>query len=234
MASHDYLNKIRSLLTRAEHEATPEEERASCLAMAQRLMEKHAIEEYEVSLTSPNNQPKIGCRTYFKDEKRQAYIKAKRELLFGLAAVQGLKCISFGPNGRDYTEVFGFESDLDFLDMIYASILIQMNTSLPSTLTTKSAKTSYAHGYVRTVYTRLYQAKKAANHTPGTSVVLVNRSQMVADRLAEVYPDSRKGSVAKASTNDRAAFTQGVVDGYSADLGTRGKVTAQTNTPISS
>lgn len=227
--AQDWLEKIRALLTRAEHEATPEEERSSCLAMASRLMEKHAIDEHQLNLSDPTKATKVISRTYFKDEKGTAYVKAKRELLFSLTAINGLKAISFGPNGRLYTEVFGYPSDLDFLDMIYASILIQMNTELARSpnISSRSSKTSYAHGYVDTVARRLWTAKHQANgaNIPGQAIVLRDRSQLVADALSAAYPKTRKASLTKASTNDFSAYNRGKADGLRADLNSSSKLT---------
>lgn len=230
MTSFDYTSKIRALLDRAEHENTPEEERLSCLERAQAMMEKHAIEEHQVrDLNNDRANAKVGRRTYFRAEKRQAYVKARRELLFGLAATMKLKVVSFGANGRDGSEVFGFEADLDMLDILYTSILVQMGTAMTQAEreasyidNVRSWRTSYAHGFVRTVTSRLWHAAQARNdehRVAGTDVVLVNRAEVVAAAMDEAYPHTRKGAAASASLSDLGAYGTGARDGRNADLG---------------
>lgn len=233
MTSFDYTSKIRALFDRAEGEGVTEAERLNCLEKAAALMEKHAIEEHMLRDTDTKANAKVGRRTYFRNEKRAAYVKARRELLFGLAAIHKLKVVSFGANGRDGSEVFGFETDLELIDMLYTSVLVQMGTAMAQSEreaketgwgidNTRTWRTSYAHGFIRTVTNRLWQAAQAretANRSAGTDLVLVNRAEIVTKAMNEAYPNTRKGAAATASTRDLSAYGTGARDGRNADLG---------------
>src|SRR5688500_4835258 len=113
----DMADRIRKLLATAEDPRLTEEARAAYLEKAQELMIKHAIDEAMIDASGTREIGEITTRVWFKGERSTGLIKAKRELLIGLARLHRSDTIMHGANGRDYMTVIGFASDLDHVEL---------------------------------------------------------------------------------------------------------------------
>lgn len=225
----DWTEKIRALLELAENEST-EEARATFLEKAQALMLTHRIDEATARASGKTNVGSVDGQIWFREEKTSLLIKAKRELLSGLAILNNCKVISHGPSGRDYMTLVGFESDRKAVSLMFASIMLQLQTDMATqerfnrvSGTLRGWRVSFAHGYGRRVYARLRdaQARQMASHestTPGTALVLRDTSALVADRFQQMFPDTINRKT-KLSINNRAGYAAGDAAGYRADLG---------------
>jgi hypothetical protein len=122
--------------------------------------------------------------------------------------------------------LWGFESDLAFVQQMYTSIELQlgnhMNVEWREYIGGDNArawKVSFAHGYVGRVLDRLRYARRdqearATADSPGTALVLRDRGEMV----QHAYEDATAGIVSNRSVyrNTSVNSRDGVVAGYRA------------------
>jgi hypothetical protein len=218
------IDTIRALLAKAES-TTFEEERATYMAKATELMRKHAIDLGMLAAAGNRaDDDVIECRVLFADMKGTQFIKAKRELMWGLVALNRCRVVQIGKNGRDQSWVYGFRADLDFIDMMFASIVVQMMTAMNAdrpSYATRTWAVSFAHGYVRRVIARLRDAQTAAttSDAPGTAVVLRDRSSEVNAFVANRLPNVRQRRIQSTSDRDMSGYMAGDHAGFLADLG---------------
>ena len=217
--------QIVALLNKAES-TTSEHERDALLEKATQLRLKYLIEDAQ--LKAHDNTPKE--KIVWKDmlaEKHAAFIKAKRELLTGLANLNNCQPLLMGK--RDYMQIVGHESDIDYVQFLYASLMLQMERAMatdehnrPTYDSIRSWRTSYAHAWVRRVLQRLQAFKTSSEHaaeasTPGTALVLRDRSTEVAQRVSERYPHTRS-AYKNTSVHSRDGYTRGDAAGQRAAL----------------
>jgi hypothetical protein len=112
------LDKVRALLAKAE--STPFEAEAEAFtAKAQELMARHRIESAI-----------LGMRAHARDDPRSRrvlvpapYAEAKAALLANIAHANG--CSAVWSKDLGFTTVFGFGSELDAVDTLFVSLLVQ-------------------------------------------------------------------------------------------------------------
>ncbi len=232
--------KIAGLLAKAEsteHEA----ERNAYLEKAMALQEKYAVDATMAAEAGRGRNVIITSRL-FCQERNTPLIKAKRELIGGLAHLHRGKAF-IGP-GRSYIKVVAYEDDLDFIDAMYTSMLLQLQTAMARDERgsfsvrlhlghvpageVKGWRVSYAHAYVRRVLSRLTIAKmnreretaeaEKSSGAPGSALVLASRVAAV-DKWAPSrgkgrgYSDNANGNMHGASSGYEA--------GGRADLGVK-------------
>lgn len=226
----DWNDKIRKLLAKAEDAATPQVERDNILANAHRLAEAQAIDIHRLGMTDPARMEEIISETWFGDGKRTALIKAKRELLFGLADLNRCRSVM---HGRAYVVLVGHRSDVEFIGQMWNSIMLQLQTAMTRAESeegvhpgqVKSWRVNYAHGYVRRVVDRMNEAAPkeevpfAPRETISNALVLADRSERVSQHVAELYPKLGKANMGTSVRGWSDAYRRGSVDGNQADLG---------------
>jgi hypothetical protein len=167
--------------------------------------------------------------------------------MFGLAAIFNVRSTMY--TDRSAIILYGFKSDVDFVEAMYTSIVIQLRSHMGTDFILADKKppyyiklnkrtwcTSYAHGYVARVlerirYSRRDQENEARVSTPGAGMVLYDRNQAVTkfydDRLSGV---KLRSTYKNRSINDRGAMVSGYHAGDRADIvhtrvgGTRGAI----------
>jgi hypothetical protein len=223
--------KIQKLLALAER-TTNEVEAATFLAKAQELQEAYIIEQHELIRDGQAEQESIGFVVTLEG-KSTPLIKAKRELIWGLAALN--RCQSTMAHDRSWVRIYGFDSDREIVLSMFNSIMLQLQTALavaekaeytPLIGTLKGWRVSFAHGYVRRVLARLQAAQAARTRdaervaTPGAELVLVNRAQLVKNHLDDAVPNLKKNSSYKTDAfGNSAGYGSGDRMGQTADLG---------------
>lgn len=238
------LDRIQALLAKAES-TTYESERDAYLTKAQELMTRHMVTEAMLAAAGKRAPEDIVVKEYFAEIKHTTLIKARRELLAGIADINRCRVVAFGANGRDKYQVIGYASDMEFVEHLYTSLLLQMQTAMSHDETTavpygtiRAWRVSYAHGYVRRVLGRL-RASQAATMadvatTPGTDIVLRDRSAVVNARVGELFPHLRAGrSQSTAARSDSGGYWAGDQAGQRADLG-QGRVGGSSGRAIES
>lgn len=227
------LTRIRAVLTKAERASTPEEGE-SYFAMAAKLIAKYGVDEALLSFASPTKS-EVNSR-YFTCPN--PYSMDKVSLLAAIARSLGCQIVLINkdrelPSNQDRVcRVFGFESDLDRVALLYTSLLVQAASALlyaeivdkPANENTKSFKVSWSAGFTHAVQNRLEAAEaeavsNAAAATPGTSVelVMIDRSNEVATAFKAAYPKLATVSRSFAGTG----WGHGVKAGNKANIGSK-------------
>ena len=198
MSNHDkVLAKVRALLDQAE--ATDYEEEAHAfISGAERLMAKYGIEEALVLAAGKPVEDTIGFRRFYVDAGK--YESPRLSLVSRIARAHGLPQIiqagskEFSPELNDWykadaddrgprpkreyvkwIEVCGFESDLDYVDMLVTSLSLQAAEAVhaPETVAQMRSETNapghviawknaFLIGFTDRVSDRIRQARKEA------------------------------------------------------------------------
>ena len=120
-----HLEKIGKLLRQAEKAGT-DEEAASFMAKAQMLSTQHAIDleiaRQHVASKEARKVPTI--RKVTIGEKGKRLLATYCELYLKIAAANDVKCDL--AHNSTYVIAYGFESDIDVVDALYASLVTQM------------------------------------------------------------------------------------------------------------
>lgn len=213
------ISKIEKLLNKAEN-TTNEHEASAFMEKAQALMLEHAI--HEGMLNRDTGEPAKPVIVQIDFGKNGSGIKAKRSLMNGIA--QANRCRLWMSHGRRILSLAGFEDDVKFVQMLYASVEAQMlaaegRAAKEFAGNRSSFRTNYFYGYTGRVTERLLAAAREAEHeaveSSGGSVALV-----LADRASEVskITPQLRSSYGARNQYDGAANAAGRRDGSNADL----------------
>ncbi|MEU0739237.1 DUF2786 domain-containing protein [Streptomyces sp. NPDC006134] len=233
-ANDKTLTKIRAILAKAEDPAASPEEAQTYFAKAAELMAKYGIEQTMLSAAKPkadkpNNRLIKIVGTYAKD---------RQQLLSYIAAALGATTVLTRVYDQETSkivkavDIFAFESDLDRIELLYTSLLLQafngmrQSRPLPGESTTSYRKTWLA-GFAYAVYQRLKQAEDTAaaefEATSGQSVALV-----LADRKSLCIAERDRKYRKLGKTPERklrgSGWGAGNEAGKRADLGTGTRV----------
>lgn len=231
-----WVRRINALLAQAEG-TDNEAEAATFMAKAQELMTKFAIEEAELAKADPTRKTRPTTVTV-DFGKFGAGIKAKRILLNEIATIN--RCKVWMHSGRKFMSIAGFEEDVEFVQMLFGSILIQMESACVTALANdrlpgenaSSFRTSFMYAYVSRVARRLKEAQAIRERhlndaTPGTAIVLRDRRTEVDQYVESKVGKLRKGAGARHRGSANGARS-GDAHGRRADVsGGRGKVGQQ-------
>lgn len=237
MSNPDKLEIVRKLLAKAEGAATPEEAEAYS-NKAIELMAKHGIDEALLANASKRRDT-VGQR---KITISNPYGSVKATLLGWIAGPLGVRSITHSTR-KPYSSrtsvtsvtLFGFESDLERVELLYTSLLLQASGKLihqyPNWFDHQGPQSVAAHrrswmiGFASTVHFRLKAAQESAvaqadaasgSSTPGTALVLVDRKAQVDLAVEAAYPELGKGRKIRSNGTGYAA---GAEAGRRADLG---------------
>ncbi|MGQ0576735.1 MAG: DUF2786 domain-containing protein [Pseudonocardia sp.] len=220
------LERVRKLLAQAEDAGVTAAEAEAFNAKAAELIARHGIDAAHLAATG-RTRDDIGHRVIVVE---QPYARDKAQLLTSVS--DALRCQTVHTIGDHYTvRVYGFGSDLERVELLYTSLLVQAVRDLvhvrPDTWgeSTAAYRRSWLAGFTTAVYTRLLRAEqRATTEQPATSngtstaLVLRDRTDQVAAHVATAHPKLR-------SMRRRALSGSGRTDGYHsgarADLGAR-------------
>jgi Protein of unknown function (DUF2786) len=206
------LARVRGLLAKAES-TTFEEEADALTAKAQELMARHAIDLAMVDASTPHSGGPIARRIHLDDP----YIEAKSTLLAIVANEN--RCRSVFSSTLGFSTVFGFDGDLDMVELLLTSLLTQATSSMVASekhaepsggSRTRSYRQSFLLAFAYRVGERLREATKVATTQATTEMgesvlpVLVDRERQVAGLVDEIFPKVRT----KRSTVSSAAGWQ--------------------------
>lgn len=233
--------RIAAMLAQADSFAKlgNNEARDHALTKAAELQHKYAIDQVLLEMNAPQDTEEILFGD-FCDEQNTPLVKAKRQLIAGLATLYRGDAVMFSRfdpvkrkvNHRAYIRVYAHSSDLSWITQLYTSLILQLQTEMAKDERLRVAATgkaglagwrvSYAHEWVRTVYARLWAIKKRGDlesaGTPGTALALVDKG----DRVKEWVKDNLElGKAPKMPTSDTngAGRAAGRRAGERADLG---------------
>ncbi|MFC8098122.1 DUF2786 domain-containing protein [Streptomyces sp. NPDC057363] len=209
------LARIRALLAKAEATGYPEEAEALS-AKAQELMARHSIDEALLSAHAPSPDAPGACRIGVEPP----YEQAKAVLLDAVADANHCRAVWNEPLG--FSTVVGFEADLEAVELLYTSLLVQAEAAMTKAEAaqravgrkrTKTFRQSFLAAYAHRAGTRLRAATEAATAESGTATdvdllpVLASRQVAVTDRLERMFPETTTTRLRGAG--DVAGWTEG-------------------------
>jgi len=122
-ADERILGKIRALLAKAESTEFPQEAEALS-ARAQELMAKHSIDHALLAARCGSKDKPVALRLPVDSP----YESPKATLLHAIA--QANRCRSVWQKAIGMSTVVGFPSDLDAVELLFTSLLVQANTAM--------------------------------------------------------------------------------------------------------
>lgn len=192
------LRKVTSLLAKAESTNFPDEAEA-LTAKAQQLMTRHAIDRAHLD-AGRDEAPRVGGRRIGVDDP---YAGARYLLLAAVAEAN--RCRAVWTRQWWFATVFGDEGDLDTVEMLFTSLLVQATRAMvaeprpPGRSTaggTRSFRQSFLVAFAGRVGERLAQAAEqvvADESTRSTALVPVfaARREAADAAVAAAFPDLR-------------------------------------------
>ncbi|MFH0521064.1 DUF2786 domain-containing protein [Streptomyces sp. M41] len=203
------LTRIRALLAKAEATGFPQEAEA-LTAKAQELMARHSIDEALLAARDHIRKDAPGaCRIGVEPP----YEQAKAVLLDAVATANHCRAVWNEPFG--FSTVVGFEADLEVVELLYTSLLVQAQTAMAKAEAaqraggrrrTKTFRQSFLAAYAHRVGTHLATAAR----TPVTRdllPVLASREVAVTDRVDRMFPETTTTRLRGVS--DEAGWVEG-------------------------
>lgn len=225
------LDRVRKLLAKAEDPSCPPAEAEALTAKAGELIAKYGIDRAMLAATEEGADTP-GDRVIVVDPP---YALDKVGLLCAVGRV--LRCASVRRTDRpppDYRKrlsvhLFGFDSDLERVELLYTSLLVQAanalaKTPVPQWENVAAFRRSWLAGFTKAVAVRLQDAERRAEQDaervrgdgPSVALVLADRGDAVQRRVSEVYPNLRAASRRRLTGG---GFREGHEAGRRADIG---------------
>lgn len=215
------LDRVRKLLAKAEHPTTPAPEAEALSAKAEELIARYAIDQAlladagEVKQTPESRSVTIPA----------PYTVPKATLLNAVAKAYDVKVILHRRRGEDDAcTMVGYPSDLDAVEMLFTSLLMQATTAMLHENDYGQAR-SFRHAFILAfagrVAERLAETRKrtrqevVAERGTGAELVLVDRSKDVERAYEDLFPKTRS---IRTSTSNRHGVSRGVAAGNAANL----------------
>ncbi|GLW01231.1 DUF2786 domain-containing protein [Streptomyces lavendulae] len=215
------LGRIRALLAKAEATTYPEEAEALS-AKAQELMARHTVDEALLAARGggPAQVP-AACRIGVEPP----YEEAKAVLLDAVATAN--RCRAVWNSGYEFSTVVGFESDLEAVELLHTSLLVQGTAAMTRAEAaqraggrkrTKTFRQSFLLAYASRLGRRLaetaeHTATEAADNLPA----LVARDVAVTSRAEEMFP--RTTTTRLRGATDHAGWEDGTAAADAAHVG---------------
>lgn len=188
------LTRIRALLAKAEATGFPEEAEALS-AKAQELMARHSIDEALLAARTHAKDAPGACRIGVEPP----YETAKAVLLDAVAGAN--RCRAVWNEAFGFSTVVGFEPDLEAVELLYTSLLVQATTAMTKAEAaqraggrkrTKTFRQSFLAAYAHRIGDRLASATEGQEAaTEGELLpVLAARDVAVADHMDRMFPET--------------------------------------------
>ncbi|MGW1259695.1 DUF2786 domain-containing protein [Streptomyces sp. NPDC002513] len=224
--SNPMLARIRALLAKAEDPAASPAEAEAYFAKAAEMMAKYGIERAMLADSDPALD-RAGDRVIVVEG---AYANDRMYLLGYIA--DALNCHGVTKDkrrGRTEVHLFGYESDLDRVEMLFTSLLLQMFNGMRQGRPGFGEKLityrkSWIAGFILTVHDRLKEIEaRARQEAPAAAsgrsaeLVVADRKSVVMARFNAAYPDAR--SSGRNTTRRGTGYAAGQEAANRADLG---------------
>lgn len=213
------LTRVRALLAKAEATGYPEEAEA-LTAKAQELMARHSLDEAALAARTPSGDVPGAMRIGVEPP----YEQAKAILLDAVASANHCRAVWNEPYG--FSTVVGFEADLDPVELLYTSLLVQGTAAMTRAEAqqraggrkrTKSFRQSFLLAYANRLGARLATTtRRVAAETPTLLPALASREVAVTSRADEMFPETRTTRV--RAMWDEAGWTHGTTAANAAGL----------------
>jgi hypothetical protein len=202
------LTRIRALLAKAEATGYPEEAEA-LTAKAQELMARHSLDEALLAARTHRPDAPAACRIGVD----APYESAKAILLDAVASAN--RCRAVWNSDFGFSTVVGFDGDLEAVELLYTSLLVQGTTAMTRAEAgqraggrkrTKTFRQSFLMAYAHRLGERL-EAVADEVVTADLLPVLASRDVAVTDRAEEMFP--RTTTTRVRGVTDEAGWTHG-------------------------
>ncbi|MBT2491500.1 DUF2786 domain-containing protein [Streptomyces sp. ISL-96] len=221
------LTRIRALLAKAEATDYPEEAEA-LTTKAQELMARHSIDAALLAAQGHTGDVPVACRIGVD----APYETAKAILLD--AAASANRCRAVWNSGLGFSTVVGFEPDLESVELLYTSLLVQGTAAMTRAEAaqraagrkrTKAFRQAFLTAYASRVGHRLSEATEHVTEEAGGSLlpVLAARDVAVEDRAERMFPQTTSTRV--RGVNDHAGWEHGTAAADRATMPRRPGVT---------
>jgi hypothetical protein len=226
------------LLRQAENHAATRQESEAFLKKATELMAKYGIEQAMLHADRPEADRVADRELLVSDPFAQ-----QGDILLGRIAY-ALRCRTVHRKVRDReagrvrrrVRLFGYESDLHRVEVLYASLRLQMLDGAqrasavhrPRDEDVKAYKRSWMYGFITESTRRIAEVERAAQAEAegaraeggavgrSVEIVLADRGTRVAAEVARAYPKLKK---ARTVQSRGTGYRQGRIDGERADIG---------------
>lgn len=224
------LDRVRKLLAKAEAEGVTPPEAEALTAKAAELMAKYGIDRARLAAGSDPARFTPANRIIEIDNP---WAQVRAFLLGGIAGAMRCQCVQLSTQGPGIrVHIFGSADDIERVDVLYTSLLLQMATALryaqlPFGIRSPRAwRRSYLLGYATAVVTRVKAAEdharedakaedQAATGSHSTELVLRGREVAIQEAVSKVYPTVRKTRI----TYSGQGYNAGHSEGQRADIG---------------
>ncbi len=221
MASDDaLLGRVRKLLAKAEAEGVTPAEAEALTAKAAELIARHGIDRAMLAAARPETDQPGNKVT----DLPNPWGRVKAHLLCGLAAAMRCQAILTKTSGSVRVHVFGYQSDLERLDLLYTSLLLQQSSGLQQaripewTRGPRAWRRSWLLGFATAVIARVRAAEHAATAQATSpqaadgsraALVLADRTQVIRHEAERAYPLTRSARITYTGTGYRDGYTEG-------------------------
>ena len=203
------LARVRALLAKAES-TTFDEEADALTSKAQELMARHAIDLAMLDASAPNHGAPVARRIHLDDP----YVDAKSTLLSVVASEN--RCRSVFSPGFGFCTVFGFDADIDIVELLFTSMLTQATSSMVAAdkqvdrngrSRTRSFRQSFLVAFAYRIGERLREANEAAASQAAEDLgdaflpVLATRAVQVETLVTEIFPKTRSKRSSVSNTD---------------------------------
>lgn len=227
MHENDALRKARALLAKAESTDSPNEADALTSAAAA-IMAKYGLDAALVAARAEVKETPIDV----KWDIAAPYASHKATILHVVARANRCRMIQLrGRSGDLKAHVFGFQTDVEIVEMIFTSLLLQASGRMMRLERSayryrndvRSRRASFLLGFAHEIRERLQaEASKAeAAAEPGTELVLRDRMLDVTGAYRTAYPRIR---TVRHSVGSNSGYSAGRAAGAEANLHNRGTV----------
>ncbi|WP_037682654.1 DUF2786 domain-containing protein [Streptomyces griseus] len=200
--------RIRALLAKAEATGFPEEAEA-LTAKAQELMARHSVDEALLAARAPAPDAPGACRIGVEPP----YEQAKAVLLDAVADANHCRAVWNEP--LCFSTVVGFEADLEAVELLYTSLLVQATSAMTKAEAaqraggrkrTKTFRQSFLAAYAHRIGMRLASAAEV-EVSDDLLPVLASREVAVTSTTDRLFPQTVTTRLRGVS--DAAGWTEG-------------------------
>ncbi|MFI5797289.1 DUF2786 domain-containing protein [Streptomyces sp. NPDC051677] len=207
------LTRIRALLAKAEATGFPEEAEA-LTAKAQELMARHSVDEALLDAHAPAPDAPGACRIGVEPP----YEQAKAVLLDAVADANHCRAVWNEPFA--FSTVVGFEADLEVVELLYTSLLVQAQSAMAKAEAaqraggrkrTKTFRQSFLAAYAHRIGARLGEVTAAAETQVADELlpVLASREVAVTAATDRMFPETV--STRLRGVTDGAGWAEGAL-----------------------
>lgn len=226
------MRRVRALLAKSQDPGVTEPEAMLLRDKAVELMIRYRFDEAAAQSGAPI-LPTDVMDLFFT--MANPFRNQRQKLLLAIAHGLGCQTVTFQPPSQSpqyrydvKVQVFAFPADMDVIKFLFAELTLDSASAMrfaPIRENHQSAdKQRFLTGYAQVILNRLLAMnQKATDDTPGTGLVLADRSSLVARRRDELVPNTVPMR-SRSSSGSSAAEWAGRNAAARADLGTTRRV----------